>query len=381
MPGDLRIPASLLPRDGRFGSGPSKVRDEQVAALVAGQPGILGTSHRQPPVRGLVGDVRRMLNEFFSSPDGYEVLLGNGGSSMFFDAAAFSLARERVQACVFGEFGAKFAAALGAPHLAAPSIREGAPGSISTPLVEDGVDLYAWPHNETSTGAMAPVARPDGVGDALVVVDGTSAAGGAAVDVGQTDVYFFAPQKNFASDGGLWFAVVSPAAVARIEEIAGTGRYVPASLSLADALANSRLEQTLNTPAITTLLLMRAQLEWLLANGGMAFADARTRDSSGRIYAWAGERSYAETFVTNPSHRSTVVVTVDLVGVDSSTLRQVLKSNGIVDIDPYRKLGRNQVRIGVYPAVEPDDVSALLACIDWVVERLGDDGTGAGGAA
>jgi phosphoserine aminotransferase len=381
MPEDLRIPATLLPRDGRFGSGPSRVRDEQVEALVAAQPGVMGTSHRQAPVKNLVGDIRTMLAEFFRLPDGYEVLLGNGGSILFFDAAAYSLIRSKAQACVFGEFGAKFASALAAPHLEAPSVVEAEPGSVSFPTPEDGVDAYAWPHNETSTGAMAPVVRPGGIGDALVVVDATSAAGGAMVDVSQADVYFFAPQKSFASDGGLWFALVSPATIARIEEVASSGRYVPASLSLKNALDNSRLNQTLNTPAIATLVLMKAQLEWLLDGGGLDFAAARSKESSDRLYAWAEARPYTEAFVTNPSYRSTVVGTVDLVGVDSDALRKVLKANGIVDVDPYRKLGRNQIRVGMYPATDPDDVSALTASIDWVVERLGEEGAGGAGQA
>jgi len=372
MPNDLAIPATLLPRDGRFGSGPSKIRDEQLDAIRAAQPGILGTSHRQAPVRNLVGDVRTMLSDFFRLPNGYEVILGNGGSTLFFDAAAFALVRAKAQHCVFGEFGAKFAKATnGAPHLDTTSVIEAEAGSIALPVAEEGIDTYAWPHNETSTGAMAPVTRPAGIGDALVLVDGTSAAGGTVVDVSQTDAYFFAPQKNFASDGGLWFAVVSPAAITRIEEIAESGRHIPATFSLKDAIDNSRLNQTLNTPAITTLLLMRAQLEWLLAQGGMDFAVARTADSSGRLYSWAEAAEFAEMFITQPSHRSSVVGTVDLVGVDSGTLRKVLKENGIVDIDPYRKLGRNQIRVGMFPAVDPDDVSALTACIDWVVERLG----------
>jgi phosphoserine aminotransferase len=376
MPEKLTIPPTLLPRDGRFGSGPSKIRDEQLTSVREAQPGVLGTSHRQPPVKNLVGDIRVMLADFFHVPQGYEVILGNGGSTSFFDATAFSLVRTRAQHCVFGEFGAKFAAASTTPFLHAPSIVEGVAGSISVPVVEDGIDTYAWPHNETSTGAMAPVVRPEGIGNALVVIDATSAAGGVAVDVSQTDVYFFAPQKNFASDGGLWFALVSPAAIARIDEIASSGRYIPASLSLKEALDNSRLNQTLNTPAVTTLLLMRAQLEWLLTKGGMAFADARTKDSSSRLYTWADAAPFAETFVTNPSYRSSVVGTVDLVGIDSSALREVLKDNGIVDIDPYRKLGRNQIRVGMYPAVDPDDVTALTACIDWVVAQLGDSAAG-----
>lgn len=371
MSDPLTIPAGLLPRDGRFGSGPSRIRDAQLEALAAAQPGVLGTSHRQAPVRGLVGDIRRMLAEFFDAPEGYEIVLGNGGSSFFWDAAAFGLIERRSQHCAFGEFGAKFAASVSAaPHLETPSIREAPAGSACEPEAEDGVDVYAWPHNETSTGAMAPVARPAGAGDALVVVDGTSAAGGARVDLAQTDAYYFAPQKNFGSDGGLWFAAMSPAAIERVGRIAASGRYIPPSLSLQEAIVNSRLDQTLNTPAVATLVLMRAQLEWLLASGGMAWADARTRDSSSRLYAWAEDSSFAEAFVTNPFHRSTTVVTLDLARhVESSELREVLRHNGIVDVDPYRKLGRNQIRVGVFPSVDPDDVDALSRCIDWVVER------------
>jgi phosphoserine aminotransferase len=367
----LTLPSDMLPLDGRFGSGPSKIRDAQLDALRAAQPGILGTSHRQAPVKNVVGDIRAMLREFYSLPDGYEVILANGGTTFFWDAAAFGLVTSRAQHCAFGEFGAKFAAATAAaPYLKDPSIVSAEPGSISTPVAEDGIDVYAWPHNETSTGAMAPVARPEGIGDALVAVDGTSAAGGAAVDISQTDVYYFAPQKSFASDGGLWFAIVSPAALARIERIATSGRYIPSSLSLADAVENSRANQTLNTPAVATLVLMRAQLEWLLGQGGMAWADARTRESSSILYDWAGDSTHLEAFVTNPSHRSTVVVTLDLAGhIASTELRAVLRHNGIVDIDPYRKLGRNQIRVGVYPAVDPQDVRALAACIDWVVAR------------
>ena len=367
----LTIPAELLPHDGRFGSGPSKIRDEQLDALRAAQPRVLGTSHRQAPVLKLVGDVRAMLTEFFALPDGYEVILANGGTTSFWDAAAFGLVRSRAQHCVFGEFGAKFAAATAsAPHLEDPSVRSAEVGSIALPVAEDGIDAYAWPHNETSTGAMAPVKRPEGIGDALVLIDGTSAAGGAALDASQADVYYFAPQKSFASDGGLWFALVSPAAIARIEEIAASGRYIPTSLSLKEAVDNSRVNQTANTPAVATLVLMRAQLEWMLANGGMAWTDARTRESSGFLYDWAGDSHYLEAFVTNPSHRSTVVTTLDLARhIDSAELRAVLRHNGIVDIDPYRKLGRNQIRVGVYPAVDPEDVRALAACIDWVVAR------------
>lgn len=368
----IEIPARLLPQDGRFGSGPSKVSDAQIAALVASQPGVLGTSHRQPPVKNLVGDIRAMLAELYALPEGYEVILGNGGSTLFWDAAAFSLVRERAQHCAFGEFGSKFAKATdSAPHLAASSILTAPAGEIVLPRAEDGIDTYAWPHNETSTGAIAPVERPAGIGDALTVVDATSAAGGVRVDITQADVYYFAPQKSFASDGGLWFAFVSPAAIARIEEIAASGRWIPESLSLAAALTNSRANQTLNTPAIATLVMMRAQLEWMIAAGGLGFAADRSARSSGVVYDWAERTSWAETFVTNPAYRSPVVATIDLhQSVDSAELRRHLRANGVVDIDPYRKLGRNQIRVGVYPAVDPRDVESLVQCMDYLVEKL-----------
>jgi phosphoserine aminotransferase len=368
----IEIPARLLPQDGRFGSGPSKVSDAQIAALVASQPGVLGTSHRQPPVKNLVGDIRAMLAELYALPEGYEVILGNGGSTLFWDAAAFSLVRERAQHCAFGEFGSKFAKATdSAPHLAASSILTAPAGEIVLPRAEDGIDTYAWPHNETSTGAIAPVERPAGIGDALTVVDATSAAGGVRVDIAQADIYYFAPQKSFASDGGLWFAFASPAAIARIEEIAASGRWIPESLSLAVALTNSRANQTLNTPAIATLVMMRAQLEWMIAAGGLGFAADRSARSSGVVYDWAERTSWTETFVTNPAHRSPVVATIDLhQSVDSAELRRHLRANGVVDIDPYRKLGRNQIRVGVYPAVDPRDVESLVQCMDYLVEKL-----------
>ncbi|MFP5360004.1 MAG: phosphoserine transaminase [Actinomycetes bacterium] len=368
----IEIPARLLPQDGRFGSGPSKVSDAQIAALVASQPGVLGTSHRQPPVKNLVGDIRAMLAELYALPEGYEVILGNGGSTLFWDAAAFSLVLERAQHCAFGEFGSKFAKATdSAPHLAASSILTAPAGEIVLPRAEDGIDTYAWPHNETSTGAIAPVERPAGIGDALTVVDATSAAGGVRVDIAQVDVYYFAPQKSFASDGGLWFAFASPAAIARIEEIAASGRWIPESLSLAVALTNSRANQTLNTPAIATLVMMRAQLEWMIAAGGLGFAADRSARSSGVVYDWAERTSWTETFVTNPAHRSPVVATIDLhQSVDSAELRRHLRANGVVDIDPYRKLGRNQIRVGVYPAVDPRDVESLVQCMDYLVEKL-----------
>lgn len=368
----ITIPANILPADGRFGSGPSKIRGAQLDALLAAQPGVLGTSHRQAPVKDLVGDVRSLLTTFFTLPDGYEVILGNGGSTMFWDAAAFGLVEHKAQHAAFGEFGQKFAkATLAAPHLEASSVRTAEPGSVILPQAEDGVDVYAWPHNETSTGAMVPVERPAGIGEALTVVDGTSAAGGLFLDASQADVYYFAPQKSFASDGGIWFALVSPAAIERIERIAASGRYIPESLSLANALTNSRVNQTLNTPAVATLVMMRAQLEWMMAGGGMDFVTNRTSASAQTIYEWAQTRAWTEAFVTHPSNRSTVVATIGLSdAVDSSLLRQHLKANGVVDVDPYRKLGRNQIRVGMYPAVDPEDVSALTQSIDYLVERL-----------
>jgi phosphoserine aminotransferase len=313
-----------------------------------------------------------MLREFFNLPDGYEVILGNGGSTLFWDAAAFSLVESRAQHCAFGEFGSKFATATSrAPHLNGASVRRAEPGDVILPEAEDGIDVYAWPHNETSTGAIADVSRPVGIGDALTVVDGTSAAGGTRVDISQIDAYYFAPQKSFASDGGLYFAILSPAAIERIERIAASGRYIPETLSLAVALENSRAEQTLNTPAISPLVLMRAQLEWLLAKGGMEFAAARTADSSGRLYGWASDFPHTEAYVTNPVNRSPVVATLNVLsGVDAAEIRRHLRAHGVVDVDPYRKLGRNQLRIGVFPAVDPDDVSALIRCVEYLVERL-----------
>ena len=372
MTDDLAIPAQLLPRDGRFGSGPSKVRDAQVQAIVAANPTILGTSHRQAPVRTLVGDVRRMLSELYALPDGYEVLLSNGGSTFVWDAAAFGLVESTAQLCAFGEFGSKFASSIAAaPHLAEPTVLTGEPGSVSLPVAQDGVDVYAWPHNETSTGATAPVTRVAGSDDALMVVDGTSAAGGIELDASQVDFYYFAPQKSFGSDGGLWFALASERAISRIESIADSGRYIPPSLSLMEAVTNSRAQQTLNTPALTPLLMMRSQLEWMLAEGGLAAMAARSAASSAAIYAWAEQRDFAAPFVTDPAHRSPVVATIDLdERIDAAALIATLRAHGVVDVFPYRKLGRNQLRIGVFPAVELADVEALLACVDWVVERL-----------
>ena len=363
----LEIPADLLPVDGRFGCGPSKVRSEQLAHLAA-HAALLGTSHRQAPVKDLVGRVRSGLAELFRLPEGYEVLLGNGGSTAFWDAAAFGLIETRSQHLVFGEFGGKFASAAKAPWLQAPDVREVPAGTRSAPEALEGVDVYAWPHNETSTGVMAPVRRVHGDDGALTVIDATSAAGGVDFEVTETDLYYFAPQKNFASDGGLWFALVSPAAIERIESVAASDRYIPEFLSLKNAVDNSRLEQTLNTPAISTLLLMENQIDWLNSNGGLAWADARTRESSGILYDWAEASDVATPFVTNPEHRSQVVVTIDFDdSVDAAAVAKTLRANGIVDTEPYRKLGRNQLRIATFVAIEPDDVRALTRAIDFVL--------------
>jgi len=368
----LTIPADLLPADGRFGCGPAKIRPASLEALATRGAALLGTSHRQAPVRSLVGSVRSELAALFDLPEGYEVVLGNGGSTTFWDVAVASLIERQSAHASFGEFSAKFAAAAAAaPYLAEPTVTTAPVGSVALPAAVPGADVYAWAHNETSTGALAPVERVAGVDEgALVVVDGTSAAGGVAVDVGQTDVYYFAPQKSLGSEGGLWFAFLSPAAVERVERIAASDRWIPESLSLRTALTNSRLDQTLNTPAIATLFLLDDQLGWLLGQGGLAFAAARTADSASRIYPWAEASPYAVPFVTEPAHRSPVVATVDFEGVDAALLAATLRANGVVDTEPYRKLGRNQLRVGMFPNVEPDDVTALTRCIDWVVERL-----------
>ncbi|UOE45858.1 phosphoserine transaminase [Agromyces larvae] len=368
----LVIPSDLLPADGRFGCGPSKVRPSQLAHLAAVGPALLGTSHRQAPVKQLVGRVREGLADLFALPDGYEVVLGNGGSTAFWDMAAFGLIERRAQLCAFGEFGSKFAAAANAPWLEAPDVRTAAAGTRSEPQAVAGVDVYAWPHNETSTGVMAPVRRVAGDDGALTVIDATSAAGGVAVDATEFDAYYFAPQKNFASDGGLWFALLSPAAVERIERVAASGRYIPEFLSLKNAVDNSRLNQTLNTPALATLLLMENQLEWMNAEGGLAWADARTRESSSLLYAWAEASPVATPFVADPDHRSQVVVTIDFdEAIDAAAIAKVLRENGVVDTEPYRKLGRNQLRVATFTAIEPDDVRALTASIDYVLERIG----------
>jgi phosphoserine aminotransferase len=366
---DVNIPADLLPLDGRFGCGPSKVRQEQLDYLASTGAAIMGTSHRQAPVKDLVGRVQSQLSELFRLPDGYEVVIGNGGSTAFWDAAAFSLIEKRSEHLTFGEFGAKFGQAAAAPFLDAPHIVNAPGGSRSEVEIVDGVDLYAWPHNETSTGVMAPIKRVDA--DALTVIDATSAAGGVDFDVTETDVYYFAPQKNFASDGGLWFGLFSPAAIERVDRIAASGRWIPEFLSIKNAVDNSRLKQTLNTPAISTLLLLENQAEWINGNGGLAWADARTRESSSVLYDWAASVEYATPFVENPDHRSQVVVTIDFDdAIDAAAVAKTLRANGIVDTEPYRKLGRNQLRVATFTAIEPDDVRQLVKSIAFVVDSL-----------
>jgi phosphoserine aminotransferase len=369
----ITIPADLLPRDGRFGAGPSKVRQEQIEALSAASKTILGTSHRQAPVKNLVGSVREGLSQFFRAPDGYEVVLGVGGSTAFWDIASFGLVEQKAQHLSFGEFGSKFAAATNkAPFLDASSIIKSEPGTRPAAQAEAGVDVYAWPQNETSTGVSAPVKRVAGADEgALVLVDATSAAGGLDVDVAESDVYYFAPQKNFASDGGLWLGLFSPAALERAARIKSTDRWIPDFLDLQTAIDNSRLNQTYNTPSLSTLVTLDAQVQWLNASGGLDFASARTADSAGRIYSWAESSEFATPFVTNPDERSNVIATIDFdESVDAAVVAKVLRANGIVDTEPYRKLGRNQLRVATFVAIEPSDVSALLASIDFVVGEL-----------
>jgi phosphoserine aminotransferase len=369
---DAQIPTDLKPADGRFGCGPSKVRPEALARL-AEQAALMGTSHRQAPVRDLVGGIRDGLAELFSLPDGYEVALGNGGTTAFWESAAAWLVRSRSLHLTYGEFSQKFAkATAAAPFLADPIVVEADPGDAPEPSADPAADVLAWAHNETSTGVMVDVRRPEGAGESLVLIDATSGAGGLPVDVAQTDAYYFAPQKAFGGDGGLWLALLSPAAIARIEELDGAGdRWQPAFLSLQTALENSRKEQTYNTPALATLLLLADQVEWMLGNGGLEWCIARTSDSSGRLYDWAEKSQFATTFVSDPAKRSLVVGTIDFDGsIDAAALAAALRANGIVDVEPYRKLGRNQLRVGMFPSVEPDDVEALTACVDWVVENV-----------
>ncbi|GAB3622928.1 phosphoserine transaminase [Mariniluteicoccus endophyticus] len=366
----LEIPAMLLPRDGRFGCGPAKVRPQALTALVDSAALLVGTSHRQPPVKELVGRVRQGLRDLYALPDGHEVVLGNGGSTAFWDVATTSLIERRSAHGVFGEFSSKFAkAAAAAPFLDDPVVTEVPAGGVALPEAVDGVDAYAWAHNETSTGALAPVRR---VGDdkALVLVDGTSAAGAVAFDPTAVDAYYFAPQKGLASDGGLWFAVLSPRAVERMERIATSERWVPEILSLKVAYDNSVKNQTLNTPAVTTLFLMAEQLGWVLDNGGLDFARGRCDQSAKTLYAWADAHEHATPFVA-AEHRSPVVGTIDFDDtVDAARLAQVLRANGVVDVEPYRKLGRNQLRVGMFPAIDPEDIAALTRSIDWALARL-----------
>ena len=365
----LEIPAGLKPADGRFGAGPTKVRRAQLEHVLELGETVMGTSHRQAPVKAVVGRVRAGLRELFALPDGHEVVLGNGGSTAFWDVASFDLVRERALHLTYGEFSAKFAGVTkAAPFLADPVVVSAEPGDAPAPVADPACDVVAWAHNETSTGVMVPVTRPAGADGSLVLVDATSGAGGLPVDASQADAYYFAPQKSFAADGGLWLAVLSPAAIARVEELAG--RWTPGFLSLGTALENSRKDQTYNTPAVATLLMLADQVEWMLGHGGLDWCVERTRTSSGHVYAWAEERPFASPFVADPAKRSLVIATVDLSeDVDAAAVAATLRANGIVDVEPYRKLGRNQLRIGTFPAVEPADVQALLACIDFVVER------------
>ena len=370
---DIKIPAEFIPEDGRFGCGPSKIRPAQLAAFATEGAALMGTSHRQAPVKNLVKRVQDGLLELFHNPTGYEIVLGNGGSTAFWDAAAFSLVEHKAQNLVHGEFGAKFATALTNPWLEKPTVINAEPGSRLELRAEAGVDSYAYAQNETSTGVATPVTRVAGAdAGALMFTDATSAAGGIDFDANQTDVYYFAPQKNFASDGGLWVSLMSPAAVERAERIAASDRYIPEFLSVKTAIDNSRLNQTLNTPAIATLFLLAEQIEWMNANGGLAWADSRTRAASAHLYDWAESSKFATPFVSNPDHRSQVVVTIDFdESVDAAAVAKVLRANSIVDTDPYRKLGRNQLRVATFTATELADVQKLTGAIDYVVSQLG----------
>jgi len=369
----IRIPDEIKPADGRFGCGPSKVRPAAVEALSEVATSYLGTSHRQRTVRDEVARLRRGIAEFFALPDGYEVILGNGGTTAFWEVATFGLVRDRAQFASFGEFGAKFAKAVrDAPFLGEPTVHKAEPGSAPTLVAEAGVDVYATPHNETSTGVAVPIRRVAGADDgALMLVDATSGAGGLEVDPTETDVYYFAPQKCFGSDGGIWLALMSPAALDRAAQVKASGRYIPAFLDLVTAIDNSRLEQTYNTPALATIFLAAEQTDWMNAQGGLAWAAKRTAESAAAIYGWAQRSAVATPFVTDPALRSNVVATIDFVdGVDAAKVAKVLRANGIVDTEPYRKLGRNQLRVALFPAIDPADVEALTACVDFVIERL-----------
>ena len=370
---DIVIPENLKPRDGRFGCGPSKIRPEALASLTAaGSNYILGTSHRQKPVKNVVKSVREGLHSLFSLPEGYEVVLGNGGSTAFWDIATFGLIEDRSQHLVFGEFSSKFAAASKeAPFLGEPTVIKSEPGTHPAAIAEAGIDVYALTHNETSTGVSMPIKRPAGTDGALVLVDATSAAGGLDVEAKEFDTYYFAPQKSFASDGGLWIALMSPAAIARAEKIKASGRWIPAFFDLGIAIENSRLDQTYNTPALVTLMLLDEQIKWMNANGGLSFAAGRSADSASRLYGWAEKTSYTTPFVVDPAQRSKVVGTINFDdSIDATKVAAALRANGIVDTEPYRKLGKNQLRIGMFPAIDPADIDALTASIDFVVSQL-----------
>ena len=372
MSAEIIIPSGIKPVDGRFGCGPSKIRPEALAALSASGNSILGTSHRQKPVKNVVKRVREGLTSLFNLPEGYEVVLGNGGSTAFWDIATFGLIEERSQHLVFGEFSSKFAsAAKEAPFLGEPTVIKTEPGSHPVSVAEAGIDVYALTHNETSTGVAMPIIRPTGTDGAIVLVDATSAAGGLMVEAKEFDTYYFAPQKSFASDGGLWIAIMSPAAIARAEKIKASGRWVPAFFDLGIAIENSRLDQTYNTPALVTLMLLAEQIEWMNANGGLSFAAGRSTQSSDILYSWAEKTSYTTPFVTDPAMRSKVVGTINFDdAIDATKIAAALRANGIVDTEPYRKLGKNQLRVGMFPAVDPSDVEALTKCIDHVVAAL-----------
>jgi phosphoserine aminotransferase len=372
MSAEIIIPSGIKPIDGRFGCGPSKIRPEALAAMSASGNSILGTSHRQKPVKNVVKRVREGLTSLFNLPEGYEVVLGNGGSTAFWDIATFGLIEDRSQHLVFGEFSSKFAsAAKEAPFLGEPTIIKTEPGSHPVSVAEAGIDVYAMTHNETSTGVAMPIIRPAGTDGALVLVDATSAAGGLMVAAKEFDTYYFAPQKSFASDGGLWIAIMSPAAIARAERIKASGRWVPAFFDLGIAIENSRLDQTYNTPALVTLMLLAEQIEWMNTNGGLSFASGRSTQSSDILYSWAEKNSYTTPFVTDPAMRSKVVGTINFDdAIDATMISAALRANGIVDTEPYRKLGKNQLRIGMFPAVDPSDVEALTKCIDHVVAAI-----------
>ena len=367
----ITIPDSIKPKDGRFGCGPSKVRPDALASLISEAQGIIGTSHRQKGVKDVVGRVRGGLKELFSLPDGYEVVLGNGGSTAFWDIATFGLIEKKSQHLSFGEFSSKFAsAAKAAPFLDEPSVIKSEPGSHPLPVAEAGVDAYALTHNETSTGVAMPITRPQGSEGALVLVDATSAAGGLEVSAKEFDTYYFAPQKSFASDGGIWLALMSPAAIERAEKIKASNRWTPAFLDLNIAIENSRLDQTYNTPAVLTLWLLAKQIGWMNSNGGLSFAAGRSAQSAKHIYSWAEKNPLTTPFVVDPAMRSNVVATINFEdSIDALEIAKTLRANGIVDTEPYRKLGKNQLRIGMFPAIDPSDVEALTACIDYVIQE------------